>query len=798
MAAGWRRNFTDAPSRVVSACSMNLRPAFLLVLFCLGFAAATSGAALPVRDLVESYCVDCHDAETKKGRLDLDSILADDLSQHADIWERVVRQIEARQMPPLGKDRPDEAGYAAMVGALTEQLDAHAAAHPQPGRTETLRRLTRTEYQNAIRDLLALEIDAKTLLPADESSHGFDNVTVGDLPPALLQRYVTAAQKISRMVVGRSSAQPDGETFRVRPDITQEDHLEGLPLGTRGGVLIRHSFPQDGEYEVQVRLTRDRNEVVEGLNGEHELEVLVDRARAASFTIQPPPGRKDFTKVDAQLAARVSIKAGPHDLGVTFIKNPSSVLERLRQPYQASFNFHRHPRLSPAVYQVSITGPYGARGAGDTPSRRRLFVVYPQAAAEEEGCAKQVLAGVLRRAFRRPITDTDLERPLVFYRAARAGGAADFEGGIEAALSAILLSREFLFRTERDPAGLPARTPYRLSGVELASRLSFFLWSSIPDDALLEAAERGELVQPATLEREARRMLADPRAQSLVTNFADQWLYLRNLDSITPDGRLFPDFDDNLRQAFREETSLLFADMLRADRSVLALLRPDRTWLNERLAQHYGIPHIYGPRFREVPLAPESQRGGLLRQGSILTVTSYATRTSPVLRGHWILKNLLGTPPPPQPPNVPALKDNTVAASLPMRERLAQHRADAACASCHRVMDPVGFALENFDAVGRWRTREEGRPVDASGGMPDGSTFVGVQGLEEGMLKRPALFVGTLTEKLLTFALGRGIEPADAPAVREIVRQSAQNDYRFSEIIARIVTSPPFQMRTTP
>jgi hypothetical protein len=404
----------------------------------------------------------------------------------------------------------------------------------------------------------------------------------------------------------------------------------------------------------------------------------------------------------------------------------------------------------------------------------------------------------MRRAYRRPVTDVDLERPLVFYREARKDETGNFEAGIEAALSAVLVSREFLFRSEPDPPGIAAKTPYRLSDLALASRLSFFLWSSIPDDALLDLAARGELHDSAVLDREVRRMLADPRARSLVTNFAEQWLYLRNLDSITPDGRLFPDFDDNLRQAMRTETSMLFEYLLREDRSVLDLLRSDRTWLNGRLAAHYGVPHIYGERFREVKLDPGSERGGLLRNGSILLVTSYATRTSPVLRGHWILKNLLGNPPPPQPPNVPALEENVVSAGLPVRERLASHRANASCASCHDLMDPAGFALEHFDAVGRWRIMDEGKPIDATGGLPDGSTFDGVDGLERALLQRPELFVGTMVEKLLTFALGRGMEPYDGPAVREVVRRAGKKDFRFSEVIAGVVSSVPFQWRRTP
>ena len=723
--------------------------------------------------LLEQYCTTCHDADAKKGDVDLDSILGDDVAKHADVWETVVRQLNARHMPPAAKKRPDEKGYAETVNALVKELDAHAAKEPNPGRTDTLRRLTRTEYQNAVRDLLAVDFDAKAVLPADESSHGFDNITVGDLPPALLDRYITAAEKIARLAVGASN-KAESKTVRVRPDITQEYHVPGLPLGTRGGVLIPHVFAQEGDYEVQVRLQRDRNEAVEGMNGQHEVQVLLDREVKEQFTVKPAKD-KNFELIDAHLRARFHFASGAHDVGVTFLPNGSPVLERLRQPYKASFNLHRHPRLSPAVYQVTITGPYDAKGAGETPSRRLLF-------ANSHTDAKAVLMPILRRAYRRPVTDEDFARLLPFVQEAKT-----FEAGIESALAAILVSREFLFRTEADQT----KSPYRLTDLELASRLSYFLWSSIPDEQLLAAAEKGGL----DLEAQARRMLRDPRAKSLVTNFADQWLYLRNLESITPDARLFPDFDHNLRESLRTETSLLFEDIVKNDRSVLDFLRTDRTWLDERLASHYGIPHIYGSRFREVKLDPEWQRGGLLRQGSVLTVTSYATRTSPVIRGHWILKNLLGTSPPPPPPNVPAL-DGIISESLPIRERLAKHRENAACASCHALMDPVGFALENYDAIGRFNDSVGGRDVDALGGFADGSKFSGPAGLENALLKHPELFATTLTEKLLTFALGRGMEPHDAPAVRAIVRRAEKNGWRFSEIIGGIVTSVPFTMRS--
>ncbi|MGH7945086.1 MAG: DUF1592 domain-containing protein, partial [Opitutaceae bacterium] len=563
-----------------------------------------------------------------------------------------------------------------------------------------------------------------------------------------------------------------------------------------------HTFPQDGEYEIQVRLARDRNEQVEGLKKPHEVEVLIDRERVALATVKPPGSDRNAEGVDAHLKFRVAVKAGPRDVGVTFIKNPTLLIETERQPFIARFNMHRHPRTAPALYQVTINGPYDATGPGDTPSRQLIFgplATLKNNAASDERKAELVLTNLMRRAFRRPVFPDDLRKPMQFFRE---GNAEDggFEAGIENALSAVLVSPQFLFRVETDPPGLAPRTAYRISDLELASRLSFFLWSSLPDDALLDAAERGDLRSPKRLEMQARRMLADDRARSLVTNFASQWLHLRNLESVTPDLRRFPNFDDNLRQAFRQETELFFESILREDRSITDLLGGDYTFVNERLAKHYGIPHIYGSHFRRVSFAgePERQRGGLLRQGSILTVTSYATRTSPVIRGKWILDNLLGTPPPPPLPDVPSLDDNTVSAGLPIRERLAAHRANPACASCHNLMDPIGFSLENFDAVGRWRTMEERKPVDASGGLPYGSTFTGVAALERGLLQRPDLFAGAVSEKLLVFALGRGVEYYDAPAIREIVRRAQSDSYRFSSLILGIVNSTPFQMRRSP
>jgi hypothetical protein len=754
-----------------------------------GFASEPHGASA----VIKQYCYDCHDADMQKGKLNLEALQGKDIANDPNVWEKVVRKMNARQMPPIGKSRPDENTYEKTIAELAVALDRAAATNPNPGRTETFRRLNRTEYQNAIRDLLDLRIDAAALLPKDEASHGFDNVTVGTLSPTLLNRYITAAQKISQLAIGAPRKKPGGDTYRVPADVTQEDRVEGLPVGTRGGILIPHTFPQDGEYDFQIRLARDRNEEIEGLNGSYELELLIDQERRELFTVAPPKIAKDYESVDGKLKIRLPVTAGLHEVGVTFVKNSSALLERKRQPYAAAFNMHRHPRLSPAIYQVSINGPYGAKHPGDTSSRRKIFIACPQNDSEQDGCAEKILSNLIRRAFRRPVTKEDLDQPMAFYREGRAEDG--FEAGIESALSSILVSAEFLFRIEEDPSGTSPNSVYRIPDVQLASRLSFLLWSSIPDEELLETAVRGELSKPEILAKQTRRMLADPRAGSLASNFADQWLYLRNVDSLTPDVRLFPDFDDNLRQALRRETELFFESILHEDRSILELLKADYTFLNERLAKHYGIPGIYGSHFRKVSLKPETHRGGLLRQGSILSVTSYATRTSPVIRGNWILGNLLGTPPPPPPGNVPALKEKTISSTLSVRERLAEHRANAACASCHDLMDPVGFALENFDAVGRWRTYEDGVPVDVSGGLPDGSKFEGVDALEQGLLKRPELFVATVAEKLLTFALGRGIETYDGPAIRKIVKEAGADDFRFSSVILGVVNSTPFQMR---
>lgn len=744
--------------------------------------------------VVKRYCAGCHSAKLKTGGLTLEGLDAGAAAGHAEVWEKVVRRLRGRTMPPAGLPRPDENTYAALTSALAGQLDAAARAKPNPGRPDTFRRLNRTEYQNAVRDLLALDVDVTSLLPADEASHGFDNVTVGELSPTLLERYLTAAQKISRLAVGITGKQPGGETVTLPPDLTQETHFEDMPLGTRGGLRVKYTFPVDAVYEFQLRLARDRNEHVEGLVGEHDVELMLDGERVQLFRVRPPRGGMDHSVVDRELNVRLAVKAGPHVVSAAFPMKGAALLETERQPYQAHFNMDRHPRIQPAVYSVSINGPYEVKGPGDTPSRRRLMVCTPKGAGEEEACAKRILSTVMRRAYRRAVSEADARAPMRFFAEGRKEGG--FDHGLELALRAVLVSPEFLFRVEQDPANVARGEAYKLSDVALASRLSFFLWSSIPDDELLAAAIAGRLRQPGVLEAQVQRMLHDGRARAMVTNFAGQWLYLRNLASITPDMRLFPDFDDNLRQAFRKESELFFEHVMREDRSVMELLSANYSYVNERLAKHYGIPNVYGSRFRRVEFEPGSARGGLLGQGSVLTVTSYATRTSPVIRGKWILENILGVPPPPPPAAVPALAERRTGGKfLTMRARLASHRDNPACSGCHQLMDPPGFALENFDAVGRWRTAEEGVAVDVDGGLPDGSKFRGAAGLREAVLRRPEVFATTITEKLLTYALGRGVEHFDAPAVRKITAQAQKQEWRFSSFVLGIVESVPFQMR---
>lgn len=745
---------------------------------------------------IVQYCVVCHNQALETAGLRLDNIDVSDAVAHPEILEKVIQKLRTGIMPPVGMPAPSQADRSAMVAWLEGTLDELAKTNPNPGRTESLRRLNRTEYENAIRDLLALDIDSSTLLPPDESGHGFDNVNVGDLPPTLLDRYISAAQKISRLAVGGAQASVQSEVINVPPDLTQEDHIPGLPIGTRGGVVFPYTFPQDGAYDIQVRLARNRTGNIGGLRNSQEqpLELLVDRKLVDTFMVIPPDGI-DHSEVDKNFIARITLTAGPHNIGVTFPKISHSLIESERQPLQSRFNETRHPRLNPAVFQVTVSGPYEAQGMGDTPSRQRIFSCQPVEVEDELGCAQGILSSLARRAYRRPIRDEDIEGPLGFYAAARK--ELSFDEAIGSAIASILINPNFLFRVELAPSHMQSGSIYKISDIELASRLSFFLWSSIPDDNLLDMAEQGQLSNPENLRAQVQRMLADDRSKNLATNFAGQWLQLRNLEAFSPNVRDYPDYDDNLRQAMRTETELFIDHVLRQNKSIMELLQADYTFLNERLAKHYDIPGVYGSRFRMVELGNNIGRGGLLRHGSVLSVTSFANRTSPVLRGVWVLDNIYGAPPPPPPPNVPALDETAVSASLPMRERLAAHRNNPVCANCHNTIDPVGFSMENFDAIGRWREYEGDNPVDVAGGLPGMDSFTGIAGLEAGLLKRPELFAHTMTEKLMTFALGRGAEYYDAPSIRQIVRDAESSNYRLSSLIMGIVESTPFQMRTS-
>lgn len=767
----------------------------LCLLFCgaanaAGWAGDTTGTEDSVESLLQQHCVSCHADAEPAGGLSLPAWDPQQISAQRGVWERVLRRLQNGDMPPGSAVQPDPRLSQAAAAELTAGLDAAAARQPFRGPVETLRRLTRTEYRNAVRDLLAIEIDAAALLPADESSHGFDNITVTGLSPTLLSRYIAAAEKISRLALGRPELSPGGETFRVPGDLTQDRMRPvGTPPGSRGGLVVDWHFPRTGTYQVQLRLMRDRNDEIEGLRGRHQLDVLLDRRRVQRFVIERQQSGQDDRLVDADLIASTEVSAGRHRLIATFADNGSPLLESDRQPLNVHFNFYRHPRLAPAVAELVIYGPVGESAAGDSASRRRVLNSVPAQPDQAVACATETFEPLLRLAYRRPVTYADLAMPLQLFQAAYAE-TEDYEAGIERGLAGILASPHFLFRVEQTA---DLRASDATAAIELATRLSFFLWSSLPDEELLSAAESGGLLQPEILRQQTARLLSDSRAASLAENFADQWLYLRNLQAAAPDARLFPDVDQNLKDAMRRETELLFLDVLRDDRSVLQLLRPSSIWLNERLARHYGIPHVLGSHFRRVDVSPADHRGGLLRQGSVLLATSYATRTSPVLRGKWVLENLLGSPPPPPPPGVSDLADNTVAANLSVRERLAAHRENAACAICHDRIDPVGLALENFDAVGRWRTQEQEQPVVADGGLSGVGGFTGVDGLEQALLQRPDLFVRTLTEKLLVYGLGRGLQPEDGAAVRQIVRQAAADDYRFASIVQSIVASVPFR-----
>jgi hypothetical protein len=739
-----------------------------------------------VRATLDKYCVGCHSDRLRTAGLSLEALDVTSLPARADVWEKVAAKLRSDSMPPSSAARPARETLVGIAAWLEASLDEAAAANPDPGR-RTIHRLNRAEYANAIRDMLDLDVDGRLLLPADDQGYGFDNnadfLTVS---PGLMERYLLAARKVARLAVGDGATLPSVETFTVSRLLTQDDRVnEDLPLGSRGGLSVRHHFPVDAEYTVRVQ--------VQGSTARRpgeQIDVRVDSERVKVLTVGGRPGAAAGEEAGGPgpaLEVRVAVKAGPHLVGVSLPKKtmaPEGV-GPARLPV-GSISFRPD-----GIAAVEIEGPFHGDGSGDTPSRRRIFSCRPSQAEDEERCASAILSALARRAYRRPVETRDVRTLLGFFRAGRPDG---FDAGIRTALERMLVDPEFLFRVEREAGGLRAGA-HLVSDLDLASRLSFFLWSSIPDAELLDVAERGKLRDG--LDGQVRRMLADPRSSTLVSNFAAQWLHLRNMKAIAPDGNIFPEFDDNLREAFQRETELFLESQIREDRSLRDLLTANYTFVNERLARHYGIPNVYGSHFRRVTFdSPE--RGGLLGQGSILTVTSYATRTSPVVRGKWLLENILGAPPPPPPANVPPLPENVAGGgTLTVRERMERHRANPVCASCHSRMDPLGFALENFDAIGRWRAADEsGTPIDASGAFPDGTTFRGPVELRDVLVaERTSEFAMTVAEKLLTYALGRGVEAVDRPALRAIVRGAAAHDYKWSAMIGGIVRSTPFRMR---
>ena len=742
-----------------------------LLLVVIGLAGVETQTPSQPQATLDQYCVSCHNPRTRAGGLTLDSARVDAAASDPQTWEKVIRKVRTGMMPPSGAPRPDRATLDGLAAAVETVIDRAAASAPNPG-TTVLHRLNRAEYGNAVRDLLDLPIDAAALLPGDDSSEGFDNMAASlSVSPALMQAYVSAAAKISRLAVGDPTITAESTTYQPPRGVSQAAHREGMPLGTRGGILVTHVFPLDAEYELRVGRaggglfglppvgTADAVEVT--LNGE--------RLRVLDATARGP--------------LRVTIPAGPQTIGAAVVRTSNA---------RGVDDLWSELANTAGVTSLTINGPLNPTGPGDTPSRRRIFACRPASAAEETACAREILATLASRAFRRPLaaSDPDIDRLMGFFESGR--DLRGFDTGIQYALARVLVDPQFIYRFERAPAGIAAGEVYRISDLELATRLSFFLWSSIPDDELLEVAAGGRLTDRAVLEQQARRMLADPRSQALIDNLAGQWLLLRELEDVAPGTK---EFDGNLRYAFRRETELLFETIVREDRSILDLIDADYTFVDERLARHYGIPNVRGSRFRRVATA-ESARRGLLGHGSFLTVTSAANRTSPVKRGKWVLENLLGAPVPLPPPGVETnLTETPGDAPSSMRQRLERHRANPSCAACHAVMDPVGFALEPFDLIGQWRDEDGGSPVDATGRLADGTALDGPAGLRAALLDRRDAVASTAAEKLLTYALGRRVEHFDMPAVRRIVRDAAPGNYRFSALVAGIVHSAPFQMK---
>ena len=757
---------------------------------------------------IQQYCVTCHNQRLKTGGLSLDALDIAKLQANAETWENVVRKLRVGAMPPHGVRRPDQKTTDSLIAWLEDELDRTSTR--SPGRP-ILRRLNRAEYANAIRDLLGLDVDVAALLPPDVSAFGFDNVSDAQgSSPALLQAYLAAARKISASAVGDPRIATGSDTYSVRQDLSQDSHIDGLPLGTVGGMRAKHTFPVDGEYEFQVRLYRTNLSAIRGLEDPHNLELTLDEEPILRASIG---GEKDLIGLQtnptdtsdaleaSRLRVRRTVKAGQRDMVAAFLDATPPLFETNRlQRFIRDFSNPFDAEGAPHVQSITVQGPFGAKMAGAPPSPR-VFICSPPSprgfggASAETACARRILSALATKAYRRPISDAELTDLLNYYSQAKTGGS--FQDGIQFGLRRILASPSFVFRPEAEPASIAAGTPYRITDTELATRLSFFFWSSLPDEALMRAARDGRLKTPDVLVSQVKRMLADGRSSALVSNFAGQWLHLRNLKGKVPNSELFPDFDDNLRQAFQREAELFFESVIREDRSVLDLMTADYTFVNERLARHYGIPNVFGSDFRRVSLADQSRRG-ILGKGAVLLVTSHATTTSPVLRGKWVLENLIGAPPPPPPADLDtALKtDPPGSAPKTMREQMERHRTNPVCANCHQVMDPIGFALENFDLAGAWRTKDtNGLPLNTADVLTDGTKIDGVVSLRQALVRRPDVFVQTLTEKLMVYALGRGLNSEDMPEVRKVVRGAAQKGYRFSALIQGIVESVPFQMR---
>ena len=784
------------------------------IAFALAVSAAVSGSPEPAqstasaapttlsRTLIDTYCVACHNQRVKTAGIAFDTADLSDVSKDADVWEKALRKLRGGMMPPPGARRPEAVSVDAFTSALERELDAAAARNPNPGRV-ALHRLNRAEYASAIEDLLGLRIDASALLPKDDEADGFDNVaSVLSVSPSFLDQYISAARVVTARAIGNAAARPGSATYRPARGTDQAVRVEGLPLGTRGGLIVEHPFPADGNYKLNINGLATAG-YVRGMEYRHTLIVTLDGAKVFEGQLG---GEEDIRAIDQQQASAVAaingrfqniplkVTAGPHKVGVTFIARTFAESDEVLFSFRPGAGEERIQRVG----SIEIQGPFTPAGLSETPSRQRIFVCRPKTSSDELACATMILSSMARRAFRRPVTDQDLAAPMSFYKNGRAEGT--FDAGIQAAMPAILASPKFLYRAERTPSGTAPGAVHRITAVDLASRLSFFLLGHPPDDELLRLAEKGALADPRTLDGQVRRLLTDPRASSLVSNFAFQWLKMRGLDEVEPDAVVFPNFDDSLREGFRKEMTMFVESIIREDRSVLDLLSADYTFVNERLALHYGIPNVRGDQFRRVTLTDQN-RWGLLGKGGVLLSTSYANRTAPVIRGAWILENILGTPPAAPPPDVEAFQENKDGEKAKtIRAIMEQHRSKATCNACHGVMDPLGFALENFDAIGEWRAQDRwaGTPIDPSGQLIDGTKVSGPADLRKALVKRGPQFVQTMTEKLMTYALGRSVDYYDMPTVRQIVRDAARDNYRFSSLVMGIVKSAPFQMRKVP